>query len=76
MQYSLQETLSLYLQLQQELKEFIRNYYKESMPVTDERFSMYCSQANYRKREMNLGLRNVKSFADDEPIFLQGGYFG
>ncbi len=76
MPYTFQETLSLYLQLEAELKVFLRNYYKESLPPADERFSLYCSQVNYHKREMNLGLRNVKSLIDDAPIFLQGGYFG
>lgn len=74
--YPVQRSLSLFLQLQQELHEFLSNYYSNMPERSAPAFSFYCSGQTYRTNEFHLGLnRSLKPL--EEPVeFQQGGYFG
>jgi len=74
--YPLQSSLGFFLQLQQELQEFLNIYYQSDSNVRDPRHSMFCSGVNYRTDEMHLGLKSLTSGSEDVPVFVQGDYFG
>jgi hypothetical protein len=74
--YPVQRSLSLFLQLQLELHEFLNSYYSRNAETADPSFSLYCSGQSYRTDELNLGLKRSRKPLQEPAGFEQGGYFG
>jgi hypothetical protein len=74
--YPVQRSLNLFLQLQQELHEFLNDYYGNSPEKTEPAFSFYCSGQTYRTDEFHLGLRRTRKPLEKPSGFKQGEYFG
>jgi hypothetical protein len=74
--YPVQRSLSLFLQLQQELHEFLNSYYGKGAERSDPSYSFFCSGQSYRTDEFHLGLRRTRKPLQEPAGFQQGGYFG